>query len=106
MWENHRKTHLKDPIDFLKVGHHGSINATPPPVEHRPASKQPVADGVYSILDTILPVPKSGATTTAQALVSTEREFYDPIPDCKVLVNLAGRVSNTRKYGQILKEAG
>ena len=32
MWEKHRKNHLKEPIDFLKIGHHGSINATPPAV--------------------------------------------------------------------------
>ena len=105
MWEKHRTGHLKDPVDFLKVGHHGSINATPPPVEHRPASRKPVANGVYSILDTILPVPMKGAKPTAQALVSTEREFYNPIPECKVLVNLAKRVSNTRNYGESLKKA-
>ena len=43
MWEKHRKTHLKAPVDFLKIGHHGSINATPPPAETRPKSKKAVA---------------------------------------------------------------
>ena len=33
MWEKHRDGHLKEPVDFLKIGHHGSINATPPPAE-------------------------------------------------------------------------
>ena len=33
MWEKHRKTLLKTPLDFLKIGHHGSINATPPPAD-------------------------------------------------------------------------
>jgi beta-lactamase superfamily II metal-dependent hydrolase len=104
MWEKHRKTHLKDPVDFLKIGHHGSINATPPPVDARPKSKKAVEGGVYAILDTILPVPKNGANPTAQAIVSTEREFYNPIPECKLLVNLAQRVNNTRSYGQRLKK--
>ena len=28
MWEERQK-HLLEPLDFLKVGHHGSLNATP-----------------------------------------------------------------------------
>lgn len=103
MWEKHRKTHLKSPVDFLKIGHHGSINATPPPAETRPKSKKASADGVYTILDTILPVPKKGKPT-AKAIVSTEREFYNPIPECKLLVDVARRVSNTRSYGERLKK--
>ena len=106
MWEKHRKTHLKAPLDFLKIGHHGSINATPPPAEERPKAKKESADGIYAILDTILPVPKKNAKPTAQAIVSTEREFYDPIPECKLLVDLARRVSNTRSYGERLKKKG
>ena len=31
MWEKHHDKLLKAPVDFLKIGHHGSINATPPP---------------------------------------------------------------------------
>jgi hypothetical protein len=106
MWEKHRKTHLKAPVDFLKVGHHGSINATPPPAEGRPKSSKAPADGIYAVLDTILPVPKKNARPTAQAIVSTEREFYDPIPECKLLVDLARRVSNTSSYGERLKKKG
>ena len=79
MWEKHRKTHLKAPVDFLKVGHHGSINATPPPADTRPKSNK-TADGIYAVLDTILPVPKPGAKASAKDIVSTEREFYNPIP--------------------------
>ena len=104
MWEKHRKTHLKAPVDFLKVGHHGSINATPPPADARSKSKKAPADGVHAILDTILPVPKKGTKPTAKAIVSTEREFYNPIPECKVLVDLARRVSNTRSYADRLKK--
>jgi beta-lactamase superfamily II metal-dependent hydrolase len=104
MWEKHRDTHLKSPIDFLKVGHHGSINATPPAPESRPPSKKVVEGGVYAILDTILPVPQNGDTSTAQAIVSTEREFYPPIPEGKVLVDLARRIDRTSAccYGELL----
>jgi hypothetical protein len=103
MWEKHRKTHLNAPVDFLKIGHHGSINATPPPAAERPTSSKS-SDGVHAILDRILPIPKKGARPTAQAIVSTEREFYNPIPACKLLVDVARRVSNTRNYGVLLKK--
>jgi beta-lactamase superfamily II metal-dependent hydrolase len=107
MWEKHRKSYLKSPIDFLKVGHHGSINATPPPADQRPVAKK-VAKGatsVYQILDILLPVPKR-SKPTAKAIVSTEREFYNPIPECKLLVDLGRRVSNTRNYGKSLEQKG
>lgn len=106
MWEKHRDGHLKQPLDFLKVGHHGSINATPPPASEKPvSSREPRADGIFTVLDTLLPVPAAGAPT-AQAIVSTEREFYDPIPECKLLVDVARRVSNTRSYGRRLTKKG
>ncbi len=108
MWEKHRETHLKEPVDFLKIGHHGSINATPPAAELQPKPKAGAADlgaaSIYRMLDTLLPVPKPGKKPTAQAIVSTEREFYNPIPECAVLVDLARRVSNTRNYGAELKK--
>ena len=88
MWERHRQTHLKDAVDFLKIGHHGSINAIPPAAELQPKPKQGAEDlgaaSIYRMLDTLLPAPKSGKPT-AQAIVSTEREFYNPIPECAVL---------------------
>jgi beta-lactamase superfamily II metal-dependent hydrolase len=104
MWEKHKKTHLSKPIDFLKVGHHGSTNATPHPPSMRPKSRKEVPGGVYSILDTILPIPTTGKPT-AKAIVSTEREFYDPIPESELMVDLARRVSNTRNYAESLKKA-
>jgi len=103
MWEKHKKTHLSAPLDFLKIGHHGSINATPPPVSTKPPTSKAPADGVYAILDTLLPVPKAGKAPTAQAVVSTEREFYNPIPECALLVDLARRISKSQTYGQTLK---
>ena len=106
MWEKHRETHLKAP--------RGLSQDRPSRQHQRDAaaraagakSKKPAADSVYAILDTILPVPKNGAKPTAQAIVSTEREFYNPIPECKLLVDLARRVSNTRTYGERLKKKG
>ena len=102
MWQRYHKTHLSKPVDFLKIGHHGSINATPHPPSMRPKSKKPVDGGIYSVLDTILPVPKTGRPT-AQALLSTEREFYNPIPEGALLVDLAKHVSNTRNYQEEFK---
>ena len=106
MWEKHRTTHLKSPLDFLKIGHHGSINATPPPAETRPESKKADKNGIYTVLDAILPVPEVDKQPTAKAIVSTEREFYNPIPECKLLVDLARRVSNTRRYSEDLERKG
>jgi len=104
MWEKHRTTHLSAPVDFLKIGHHGSINATPPPATEETTAKK--ADGIHAVLDTILPVPTAGEAPTAQAVVSTEREFYNPIPECKLLVDLARRVNNTRHYGKGFEKKG
>src|SRR5262245_16857547 len=62
IWEKQHDKLLSAPIDFLKIGHHGSINATPPP------KFKPKKDGTPSIsqvLDTLLPVPKGGKTPTA-----------------------------------------
>jgi beta-lactamase superfamily II metal-dependent hydrolase len=102
MWEK-RHAKLNTPVDFLKIGHHGSINATPPPPE---AGKATGASSVKQILDAILPLPKAGKMPTAQAIVSTEREFYDPIPEAKLLVELGNRVANTKNYRQALKAKG
>jgi beta-lactamase superfamily II metal-dependent hydrolase len=102
MWEKHR-ARLGQPLDFLKIGHHGSINATPPA---RLAGAPPAAGSVRAILDVIMPLPTAGRKPTAQAIVSTERSFYQTIPDCALLVELARRVRNTRKYAPALAKKG
>jgi beta-lactamase superfamily II metal-dependent hydrolase len=102
-WEKQHDKLLRAPIDFLKIGHHGSINATPPPKGKPKAASTP---SVTQILDVLLPVPKKGKKPTAQAIVSTEREFYAPIPCCELLVDLARRVKNTRNYGKALADKG
>lgn len=106
MWEKHKMDLLQRPVDFLKIGHHGSINATPPPRDDSPAAKKAAKGGVYDILDAILPVPKVGTKPKAQAIISTEREFYNPIPECRVMVDVARRVSNTVNYGASFAKKG
>jgi hypothetical protein len=108
MWKQHGTTLLSSPIDFLKVGHHGSINATPPPAAKRDPSKRaiPGEPSVYTLLDTILPVPPPGQNPTAQAIISTQREPYAPIPESELLVDLARRLSNATNYGERLKHKG
>ena len=103
MWEKQHDKLLKAPIDFLKIGHHGSINATPPPKGKPKTAGTP---SVTQILDVLLPVPKGGKAPTAQAIVSTEREFYAPIPSCELLVDLARRVKTRRNYGEVFKAKG
>jgi beta-lactamase superfamily II metal-dependent hydrolase len=96
MWAK-RRAHLSRPLDFLKVGHHGSHNATPwnrdAPADHE----------VNQILDAILPLPKAGRKPTAQCIVSTKRKQYDTIPDGELLVELGRRVRNTRNYLQAFR---
>ena len=67
-------------------------------------STKPSEPSVYQILDALLPLPPHGKKPTARAIVSTEREFYAPIPDCNLLVELARRVSNTRNYAKSFSE--
>ncbi|MCA9062866.1 MAG: hypothetical protein KDA96_07400 [Planctomycetaceae bacterium] len=91
MWQK-RKKYLSKPLDFLKVGHHGSHNATPWFREAGPEHE------VNQIFNAILPLPDSGTKPKAKCLVSTKRKQYDTIPDGELLTELGKRVSNTRNY--------
>ena len=89
MWKE-RKADLSLPLDFLKVGHHGSENATPwyPKKENQPEH------AINKILDAMLPPDRK---ESAIAVVSTERtNRYPSIPDGKLLKELAKRVNNVR----------
>jgi hypothetical protein len=97
-WKLHR-SELKKPIDFLKIGHHGSINSTPWNDKEDGDVTEPSA-----ILDAILPLPQGNAKPTAKAIISTERTFYKVIPRGTLLVEIGKRVSNTRKYLAELSE--
>jgi len=92
-----RNGELNQPVDFLKIGHHGSINSTPWNDRENGALTEP-----GTILDAILPLPTGNKKATAQAIVSTERTFYKVIPRGTLLVEIAKRVRNTRNYQDAL----
>lgn len=98
MWKE-RKKELSKPLDFLKVGHHGSINATP---WNRDADD---SHEMNELFNTILPLPKAGGKPSAQCIVSTKRKQYDTIPDARLLTEIARRVSNTKNYFKALQKA-
>jgi hypothetical protein len=92
MWRE-RHDLLKDGIDFLKVGHHGSENATP----WNDLQTEKVTEA-GEILDAILPLPKGRARPTAQAIVSTKRKNYETIPCSALLAELGKRVKSVKNY--------
>jgi hypothetical protein len=96
MWHE-RKNRLNAPLDFLKIGHHGSENATPWNDQEDGQVTEP-----STILDAILPKPAGGATAKAKAVVSTKRKNYDTIPRSALLAEIGKRVSNVRNYKQAL----
>lgn len=93
MWAEMRE-HLEQPLDFLKVGHHGSYNATPWTTETVDGEPHPVNE----ILDHLLPVPGPG-DRPRYAVVSTERtRSYEKIPLPGLMAELGRRVDNARSY--------
>jgi hypothetical protein len=97
MW-NLRKKQINGPLAFYKIGHHGSVNATPWGMTQAASKGEPLA-----ILDAILPV-KSKAK--AKAIVSTHRGNYPTIPRTDLLAEIGKRVTNTRNYAGAFKKAG
>jgi beta-lactamase superfamily II metal-dependent hydrolase len=92
MWQK-RKPLLGQPIQFLKIGHHGSENATPWNDDVGGATTEP-----EQILNAILPLPAGAAQPKARAIVSTMRERFKTIPRSALLAELGKRVANTRDY--------
>jgi beta-lactamase superfamily II metal-dependent hydrolase len=87
MWQE-RHADLSQPLDFLKIGHHGSENATP----WAPADKKGKIPAINQILDALLPETRKG-----YAVVSTERTARWPsIPNPALLEELGKRVANVR----------
>jgi len=97
MW-NLRKEKLKEPLSFLKIGHHGSVNATPWGLSEAAKKGEPLA-----ILDAILPAASKAG---AKAIVSTHRGNYETIPRTDLLAEIGTRVSNTKNYADAFKAAG
>lgn len=97
MW-NLRKKQLDGPLAFYKIGHHGSVNATPWGLTAAAKKGEPLA-----ILNAILPVASKAG---AKAIVSTRRGNYKTIPRSDLLAEIGKRVSNTKSYGAAFKKAG
>ena len=94
MWKE-RKDDLSEPLDFLKIGHHGSENATPWTGKK---SKVGEEHPINQILDALLPRPQGNKAPKAQAVASTERtERWPSIPDAALLAEIGSRVANARK---------
>ncbi len=88
--------HLAKPLDFLKVGHHGSVNGSP--FAKDAGTNQP-------ILDRFLPATTQGA---AKVVVSTDVNANfgkeNPVPYPPLLVELGRRAANMHLYGGVIKE--
>ncbi|MBW8298479.1 MAG: MBL fold metallo-hydrolase [Hydrogenophaga sp.] len=91
MWKE-RNSLLAHPIDFLKIGHHGSENATPWDMGSGANTEE------TKILEAILPLPKAGKMPTARAVVSTERGKYRTIPRGQLLKEIALRIDGATNY--------
>ncbi|MFH1340471.1 MAG: metallohydrolase [Pseudomonadota bacterium] len=95
---NLRKKQLDGPLAFYKIGHHGSVNATPWGPTAAAKKGEPLA-----ILNAILP---EASKLGAKAIVSTRRGNYKTIPRSELLAEIGKRVSNTKSYGAAFKKSG
>jgi len=106
MWKRQRDA-LEQPLDFLKVGHHGSENATPwttKSVESEGGGEQE-EHPINRILDALLPVPLDDEERTGLAVVSTCRtERWGSIPDAALMEELGRRVANVHRYRESAKK--
>ena len=93
MWQE-RKADLSLPLDFYKIGHHGSENATPwKPPDPKTSEEHPINE----ILNKLLPKPEVGETLQAYAVASTQRTARWPsIPNAALLEEIGKRVANVR----------
>jgi beta-lactamase superfamily II metal-dependent hydrolase len=97
MWNKRRKL-LGKPVDFLKIGHHGSENATPWDMGSGKDTEE------TAILEAILPLPKAGKKPKARAVVSTERGKYRTIPRGQLLKEIAKRTDGATSYADVLRD--
>jgi beta-lactamase superfamily II metal-dependent hydrolase len=89
MWQAHQAGLLSQPLDFLKVGHHGSVNATPWSESNPP----PVTN---SILDALV----KPAERPCQIGVSAERwsKYQRTIPYKSLMEELGARAQKSCLY--------
>ena len=97
MWHLH-KDKLQKPLNFLKIGHHGSVNATPWNDAEDGRETEP-----STILEAILPPQRAHA---AKAIASTLRKNYQSIPSSALLVEIGKRVQNSKLYEDALTVGG
>jgi hypothetical protein len=97
MWNLHQDE-LDGAVAFLKVGHHGSENATPWGQTPAAGAGEP-----GEILNAILPV---ASKAKAKAAVSTRRATYKTIPRAALLAEIGTRVSNSKNYQAAFTQAG
>lgn len=95
MWAKQKEA-LSRPVDFLKVGHHGSHNATPWTTKLLKDEPHPV----NGILDALLPPAEDPEEVPERyAVVSTERTGgYPTIPSPELMEELGRRVRNVHPY--------
>jgi beta-lactamase superfamily II metal-dependent hydrolase len=93
MWQE-RKADLSQSLDFYKIGHHGSENATPwKPPDPITGKEHPI----NAILNKLLPIPAVGEKPHAYAVASTERtKRWPSIPNAALLKEIGKRVANAR----------
>lgn len=93
LWENHKEEFDPEhPLDFWKIGHHGSINATPYVHPEPGKFEHPVNE----IFNQLLPQGRDDL----HAIISTQRRKYPSIPDKHLMEELGRRVAMTRTYDE------
>jgi beta-lactamase superfamily II metal-dependent hydrolase len=81
-WKEMDKRGVLHPVHFLKVGHHGSWNGTPPP----------------ELLEKVLPEAPPD-DRPRQAVVSTHRDTYNDVPEEETLEQIGLR-AEVRRIGE------
>ncbi len=97
MWDQ-KRAELEKPVDFFKLSHHGSKNATPwtPP---KASTGKPYA--VSSILDALVPPVSTDQDRKCYAVASTERtSAWKSIPNPELLEELGKRIKNAYTYSE------
>ena len=97
MW-NLRKKQLDGPLAFYKIGHHGSINATPWGMT---PSRQQRRTARHSRCHPADEVESKGQGGRFDASGN-----YPTIPRSDLLAEIGKRVSNTKNYADAFKKAG